>query len=115
MGRTVPTYTEQVAQLTEKWSKFRRCLRREHRVDFDRLLRSVRRYSPSATYQMSDDPRESVVLSILLDLQQRIAAIEAKMKMPDAIRGADPAFTYRGERAVIHSLFEAIAPLPRLG
>ena len=85
MGRTVPTYTEQVAQLTEKWSKFRRCLRREDRIDFDRLLRSVRRYSPSATYQMSDDPRESVVLSIFLDLQKRLAAIEERLKLPDTI------------------------------
>ena len=84
MGRTVPTYVEQVSQLTEKWSKFRRCLRREDRVDFDRLLQSVRYYVPSATYQCSDDPRESVVLSILLDLQKRLAAIEEKLKVPDA-------------------------------
>jgi hypothetical protein len=90
MGRTVPTYTEQVAQLTEKWSKFRRCLRREDQVEFDRLLRSVRYYSPSAMYQCSDDPREPVVLSILVDLQKRLAAIEAKLKMPDMV-GENPA------------------------
>ena len=85
MGRTVPTYIDQLAQLTEKWSKFRRCLRREDREDFDRLLRSVRHYSPSATYQCSDDIREPVILSILLDLQKRLAAMEAKLKMPGAI------------------------------
>lgn len=86
MGRTVPTYVEQVSQLEAKWSKFRRCLRREDREDFDRLLRSVRYYVPSASYQCSDDPRESVVLSILLALEKRLTAIEEKLKMPNAAK-----------------------------
>jgi len=86
MGRTVPTYVNQVSQIVEKWSKFRRCLRREDRIDFDRLLRSVRYYTPPATYQCSDDPREAIVLSILLDLQKRLALIEEKLKLPDAIQ-----------------------------
>jgi hypothetical protein len=85
MGRTVPTFVEQVKQLEEKWSKFRRCLRAEDRVQFDRLLRSIRFYTPSATYQCSDDPREAVVLSMLLDLQKRLAALEEKMKVSSDI------------------------------
>src|SRR5450755_4113666 len=80
MGRTVPTYVEQVREIEAKWAKFRRALRREDQLNFDRLLRSVRQYSPSATYQCSDDPREAVVLSILLDLQKRLTAIEEKLK-----------------------------------
>jgi hypothetical protein len=81
MGRTVPTFVEQVKQLEDKWSKFRRCLRAEDRVQFDRLLHSVRFYTPSATYQCSDDPREAVVLSILIDLQKRLTVLEEKMKI----------------------------------
>jgi hypothetical protein len=81
MGRTVPTFVEQVKQLEDKWSKFRRCLRAEDRVQFDRLLHSVRYYTPSATYQCSDDPREAVVLSILIDLQKRLTVLEEKMKV----------------------------------
>ncbi len=81
MGRTVPTFVVQVQQLEAKWSKFRRCLRFEDRVEFDRLLKSVRYYTPSAMYQCSDDPREAVVLSILLDLQKRIKVLEEKMKV----------------------------------
>ena len=83
MGRTVPTYIEQLAAITEKWAKFRRALRREDQLHFDRLLRSVRQYSPSATYQCSDDPRESVMVSILLDLQKRLAAIEERLNSPE--------------------------------
>ena len=58
MGRTVPTYVEHVREIEAKWAKFRRPLWREDQLHFDRLLRSVRYYSPSATYQCSDDPRE---------------------------------------------------------
>jgi hypothetical protein len=78
MSRTVPTYVNQIAAIEEKWSKFRRCLRREDQIHFDRLLRSVRYYTPSGMYQCADDPRESIILSILLDLQKRLAEIEKK-------------------------------------
>src|SRR6202035_4124097 len=78
MGRTVPTYIVQIREIEAKWAKFRRALRREDQIHFDRLLRSVRHYTPSGMYQCSDDPRESVVLSILLDLQKRLAEIEKK-------------------------------------
>jgi hypothetical protein len=81
MGRTVTTFVEQVKQLEDKWSKFRRCLRTEDRIQFDRLLLSVRYHTPSATYQCSDDPREAVMLSILIDLQKRLAALEEKVKV----------------------------------
>jgi hypothetical protein len=83
MGRTTPIYIEQVAAIEAKWAKFRRALRREDRVHFDRLLRSVRQYSPSAMFQCADDARESVVISILLDLEKRLAAIEEGLKIAD--------------------------------
>ena len=81
MGRTVPTFVEQVRNLAEEWSKYRRCLRFEDRDHFDRMLRSVRYYTPSAMFQCSNDPREPVVVSILLDFQKRIAALEGKLKI----------------------------------
>jgi hypothetical protein len=83
MGRTVPTYIDQVRELEARWSKFRRALRRDDRLHFDRLLRSVRQYSPSGVCQNSDDVRESVALSILLDLQKRLAVIVAKLAVQD--------------------------------
>jgi hypothetical protein len=83
MGRTVPTYVQQISQQAEKWSKFRRALRREDQLHFDRLVASTRYYSPAGTLQIADDPRESIVLSILLDLTKRVAAIEARLRMPE--------------------------------
>lgn len=83
MGRTVPTYVQQISTLIAEWSKFRRVLRREDQLHFDRLVNSVRYYSPSGTFQCSDNPVESVGLSMLLDLQKRVAALEERLKMPD--------------------------------
>lgn len=81
MGRTVPTYVQLISEQAAKWSKFRRALRREDQMHFDRLIASVRYYSPAGAFQTSDDPRESIVLSMLLDLQKRVAELEARLKM----------------------------------
>lgn len=83
MGRTVPTYVQFISEAAAKWAKFRRALRREDQQHFDRLLGGVRYFSPAGTYQCAEDPRESIVLSMFLDLQKRLAAIEARLKMPE--------------------------------
>ncbi len=85
MGRTVPTYVQLISETAATWSKFRRALRREDQLHFDRLIASVRYYSPAGMFQASDDPRESIVLSILIDFQKRLAAVETRLKMPEAI------------------------------
>jgi len=82
MGRTTPTYVQLIAEITAKWAKFRRALRREDQKHFDRLVSGVRYFSPSGMIQCSDDPRESVVLSMLLDHETRVAAMEDKLRMP---------------------------------
>jgi len=59
MGRTVPTFVQLVEQATQRWSKFRRALRREDQGHFDRLFVRVRCYTQAATYQCHDNPMES--------------------------------------------------------
>ena len=72
MGRTVPTFREQIQQATEHWVKFRRALRREDQQHFDRLFRSVRSYTYAATYQCHDNPMEAILLSVVLDQEKRM-------------------------------------------
>jgi hypothetical protein len=72
MGRTVPTFREQIQQATEHWVKFRRALRREDQQYFDRLFRIVRSYTYAATYQCHDNPMEAILLSIVLDQEKRM-------------------------------------------
>ena len=76
MGRTIPTFRQLIDEAVLRWAKFRRALRREDREYFDRLFRRVRSYTQAATYQCSDNPMEAVFLSIALDQEKRLAALE---------------------------------------
>ena len=76
MGRTVPTFVQQIQQEAERWKKFRRALRREDQPHFDRLFVRVRCYTQAATYQCHDNPMEAILLSIALDQEKRLYAVE---------------------------------------
>ena len=76
MGRTVPTFRQLIDDAIARWSKFRRALRREDQEYFDRLFRRVRLYTQAATYQASDNPMEAILLSIALDQEKRLDALE---------------------------------------
>jgi hypothetical protein len=76
MGRTVPTFRQLIDDAIARWAKFRRALRREDQEYFDRLFRRVRTYTQAATYQASDNPMEAILLSIALDQEKRLDALE---------------------------------------
>jgi hypothetical protein len=76
MGRTVPTFVQLIQQAAERWKKFRRALRREDQPHFDRLFARVRCYTQAATYQCHDNPMEAILLSIALDQEKRLYAVE---------------------------------------
>ena len=76
MGRTVPTFRQLIDDAIARWSKFRRALRREDQEHFDRLFHRVRCYTQAATYQCHDNPMEAILLSIALDQEKRITALE---------------------------------------
>jgi hypothetical protein len=76
MGRTVRTFRQLIDDAIARWSKFRRALRREDQEYLDRLFRRVRSYTQAATYQASDNPMEAILLSIALDQEKRLDALE---------------------------------------
>jgi len=91
MGRTVPTFRQLIDDAIARWSKFRRALRREDQEYLDRLFRRVRTYTQAATYQASDNPMEAILLSIALDQEKRLDALERdasslkkSLEQPDA-------------------------------
>ena len=85
MGRTVPTFRQLVDDAIARWSKFRRALRREDQEYFDRLFRRVRSYTQAATYQASDNPMEAILLSIALDQEKRLDALERAGRQPASV------------------------------
>ncbi len=88
MGRTVPTFRQLIDDAIARWSKFRRALRREDQEYFDRLFRRVRSYTQAATYQASDNPMEAILLSIALDQEKRLDALERAAQPPEAGAGS---------------------------
>src|SRR5260370_34299816 len=76
MGRIVPTFVQLIQQAAERWKKFRRALRREDQPHFDRLFVRVRCYTQAATYQCHDNPMEAILLSIALDQEKSLYAVE---------------------------------------
>ena len=76
MGRTVPTFVQLIQETAEHWKKFRRALRREDQPHFDRLFTRVRCYTQAASYQAHDNPMEAILLSIALDQEKRLDAVE---------------------------------------
>ena len=88
MGRTVPTFRQLIDDAIARWSKFRRALRREDQEYFDRLFRRVRSYTQAATYQASDNPMEAILLSIALDQEKRLDALERAAQPPEMGAGS---------------------------
>ena len=88
MGRTVPTFRQLIDDAIARWSKFRRALRREDQEYFDRLFRRVRSYTQAATYQASDNPMEAILLSIALDQEKRLDALERAAQPPETGAGS---------------------------
>jgi hypothetical protein len=101
MGRTVPTFRQLIDDAIARWAKFRRALRREDQEYFDRLFRRVRTYTQAATYQASDNPMEAILLSIALDQEKRLDALE---------RVALPPITGAGSTLTLNASGEAWSP-----
>ena len=101
MGRTVPTFRQLVDDAIARWAKFRRALRREDQEYFDRLFRRVRSYTQAATYQANDNPMEAILLSIALDQEKRLDALE---------RAALPPITGAGSALTLNASGEAWSP-----
>jgi hypothetical protein len=112
MGRTVPTFRQLIDDAIARWSKFRRALRREDQEYFDGLFRRVRTYTQAATYQASDNPMEAILLSIALDQEKRLDALERAA--PRQVGAALPPMTGAGSTLALNASSEAWSP-PKAG
>ncbi|HEX9246151.1 MAG TPA: hypothetical protein VGA35_08305 [bacterium] len=79
MGRTVPTMTQLVQSEEDLWAPFRRALRAEDRVAFDRLFAAARHYAAVASYAARPVPFEAILLSMLLEAMKAIQHLETEI------------------------------------
>lgn len=83
MGRTVPTFRQLIDETFERWSKFRRALRREDQEVFDHLSVRVRCYTQAGTYQCSENPMETILLTVALDQEKRLRHLESLLQQTE--------------------------------
>lgn len=85
MGRTNATYRDLLRALQERWGTYRRGLRREDQVHFDRLFTHARNYADASGLQNHEDPVVPVLVSIALAQEKHLLALESRI---DALEAA---------------------------
>ena len=80
MGRTVPTYRTVLETLIKDWQGFRKALRKEDAEAFDRLMDKARGLASAAGYDPRLDPMESVVMSILVQMEKELEELRKKIE-----------------------------------
>jgi hypothetical protein len=81
MGKTNPTYRDQLRHLEEDWQPFRRALRVQYRDVFDQLFDDARQFADAAGIQNEMAVMEPFLVSVLLAQEIRIQEIEARLEM----------------------------------
>jgi hypothetical protein len=90
MGRTVLPYSHVWEEERQRWQKFRRALRREDQAQFDRLFELARLHLQAGVYASNPWPLESMLLSMLLEHQKVISALEERVKRFEAMGSSEP-------------------------
>ena len=85
MGRTVLPYSHVWEEERQRWLRFRRALRREDQTYFDRLFELARLHLQAGVYASNPYPLESMLLSMLLEHQKTIAAMEERLRRLEAM------------------------------
>ena len=79
MGRTVPTFTNIIDMELSSWGKFRRGLRKADQNIFDEMFLAAKLHLAENFYAMRTIPFESIIISIALEQQKRIARLEREL------------------------------------
>ncbi len=87
MGKSVPTFRDELERIRSEWKKFRKALRTDEREMFDELFRKAKQHASAAQYQANPDPMESVLIAVLLEQQMEIDRL--KRKIGDESRKVD--------------------------
>lgn len=80
MGRTNPTFRDLLRQIESRWGDYRRALRQPVQPHFDQLFEYARKHSDASGYLNHEQPMNAVLFSIVLEQEQRIAALENRIE-----------------------------------
>jgi len=82
MGRTLPTFTQLLADFVKRWAPFRRALRKRDREAFDALIAKAKQHVAEAAYASPEDPFQAVVLAILVELEKTLQDLQPFRQEP---------------------------------
>lgn len=93
MGRTTRTMTQLVAQEEAYWAPFRRALRKEDQMIFDRLFAAARHHTAPAHYASHSTPFDSILLAMVLEAMKAVEALRQRL---DALENGNAETGKRG-------------------
>lgn len=76
MGRTNATFRHLLEGIRERWRDYRRALRARDQPHYDRLFEHADAHADASGYRNPEDPMDAVLLSMLLEHEKRLAALE---------------------------------------
>jgi len=80
MGRTNPTYRDALRAIEERWTEFRRALRRRDQPRFDRLFEYAREHADASGLLNHQNPLLPALLSIDLEQEARLEDHEERLE-----------------------------------
>ena len=90
MGRTNPTYRDALRAIEERWTDFRRALRRCDQPRFDRLFEYAREHADASGLLNHQNPLLPALLSIDLEQEGRLEDHEQRLeKLEAAVAASD--------------------------
>lgn len=85
MGRTVPSFSSLLEEIVMELLVFRRALRGEDKIAFDRLMNKARQHASSCTVMPMLEPMDAMFLSILVEQEKEIISLrESLQKLPNS-------------------------------
>lgn len=80
MGRTTATFRQLIEQELQSWERvFGRALRQEERAYLEAMFNRVRLYTQACTYEVPVHAMDGINLTIGLDHEIRLRALEARL------------------------------------
>lgn len=85
MGRTNATFRDLLRSYRDEWRPYRRALRRRDQPHFDRLFEHAAAHADAAGALNPREPMFPVLVSMLLEQERRITALERRLDAEDAV------------------------------
>jgi hypothetical protein len=91
MGRTIATFRQLIEQELQSWERvFGRALRQEERAHLEAMFNRVRLYTQACTYEFPVHAMDAINVTIGLDHEMRLRALEACLGMNLDAQWMDP-------------------------